>query len=62
MLARRDFLAIIGFQSVQFAFGKALAEKRAFTFGYSTYAMKNYAPTEAIREIGSAGFESLELC
>ena len=62
MFARRDFLAIIGFQTVQFAFGKALAEKMAFTFGYSTYAMKNYAPAEAIREIGSAGFESLELC
>lgn len=62
MLGRRNFLAMCGFQAVQLAYGKALAEKRAFTIGYSTYAMKNFAPADAIREIGNTGFESLELC
>ena len=62
MLGRRNFLAICGFQAAQLACGNALAEKRAFTFGYSTYAMKNFDPTDAIREIRGVGFESLELC
>lgn len=62
MLGRRNFLAICGFQAAQLACGNALAEKRAFTFGYSTYAIKNFDPTDAIREIRGVGFESLELC
>ena len=62
MLGRRNFLAICGFQAAQLACGNALAEKRAFTFGYSTYAMKNFDPADAIREIRGVGFESLELC
>lgn len=40
----------------------ALAGKRPFSLGYSTYAMKTFDPVEAIREIAKAGFEALEIC